>query len=51
MKAITIAMAALVALLFVSTELVQARYGDFVYCKSGAKVQNASACKENGGKR
>ena len=49
MKAI--AMASMMGL-FVLTEPVQAaHYGDFTYCKSGAKVKNQKACKENGGKQ
>jgi len=52
MMAAAIAMAAMMGLFVVLTEPVQAgRYGSFSYCKSGAKVTNASFCKENGGKR
>ena len=52
MKAAAIAMAAMMGLFFVLTEPIQARhYGDWTYCKSGAKVKNQKACKENGGKQ
>ncbi|MFY9771287.1 MAG: hypothetical protein WAK04_13780 [Xanthobacteraceae bacterium] len=51
MKVVAIAMAAMMGLFFVLTESVQARYGDFSYCKSGAKVKDAKSCKENGGKQ
>ena len=51
MKAVAIAMVAMMGL-FVLTEPIQAaHYGDFTYCKSGAKVKNQKACKENGGKQ
>jgi hypothetical protein len=53
MKAVAIAMAAMMGLFFVLTEPVQAQrgIGNLSYCKSGAAVKNLKACKENGGQR
>jgi hypothetical protein len=52
MKAVAVAVAPMMGLFFVLTGPVQAgRWGDFTYCKSGAKVANTKLCKENGGKR
>jgi len=55
MKALAIAMAAMICLFFILTESVQAQrgIGRFDYCKSGARVHigQTKNCKENGGTR
>jgi len=53
MKALAIAMAAMLSLFFIVTQPVQAQrsIGNISYCKSGAKVKDPKFCKENGGKQ